>query len=326
MSLLEKRNTYKPFEYPWAYQAYKEQANMHWLPKEIPLDEDVTDWNYRLSPEEKALLTQLFRFFTQTDIDVASGYLDKYIPIFKPVEIRMMLSTFAAMEAIHIEAYALLLDTIGMPETEYAAFQEFKEMKDKHEYLESIEPTSMASIAKSLAVYSAFGEGLQLFSSFAILLNFPRFNKMKGMGQIVTYSIKDESLHVESMVKLFHTFLDEHPKIWNDRLKKEIYQACRDMVDLEDRFIDLAFSAGPMEGLSSSETKDYIRYIADRRLLQLGLKPNYGQKDNPLPWLDWIINAPEHSNFFETKSTSYSKLAYSGSWDSVWKSIDKHFL
>lgn len=320
--LLEKRDYYRPFQYPWAFLAYEEQSKMHWLPVEVPLTEDIKDWKRNLDKEERELLSQLFRFFTQADVDVAAGYIDKFLPKFKPPEIRMMLSTFASMEAIHIHAYSLLLDTVGMPEVEYQAFQEYQEMKDKHEYLNEIKVDTPKDIAHALAVYSAFGEGLQLFSSFAILLNFSRFSKMKGMGQIVTYSIKDESLHVESMIKLFHTFMDENPKLWDNHLKGRIYQSCRDMVELEDRFIDLAFGLKQIEGLTVEEVKTYIRYVADRRLLQLGLKPNYGQKTNPLPWLDWMVNGVEHSNFFETKATAYSKCSLKGNWGDLWTKLD----
>lgn len=329
MSLLESRTYFKPLKYPWAFEAYELQNKLHWLPSEVPLHEDIKDWNSRLSPEEKNLLTQLFRFFTQGDIDVAQGYYDKYIPMFKPPEIRMMLGSFAAMEAIHVHAYSLLLDTVGMPETEYQAFADYEEMASKHDYVELFDPSNCNSIhtteernreiARTLAVYSAFTEGLQLFSSFAILLNFQRFGKMKGMGQIVTWSIRDESLHVESMIKLFRTFIEENPSIWTDDFKKELYDICREMVTLEDRFIDLVFEQGGVEGLEPEEVKEYIRYIADRRLLQLGLKPNYGVKDNPLPWLEEILNGVEHANFFETRATEYSKAALSGSWSNVWK-------
>jgi ribonucleoside-diphosphate reductase beta chain len=222
------------------------------------------------------------------------------------------------MEGIHQHAYSMLLDTVGMPEVEYQRFQEFEEMKAKHDFFAGATTDSLEDIAKTLAIYSAFGEGLQLFSSFAILLNFSRFNKMKGMCQIITWSVRDESLHVDSMIKLFHAFIDENPKLWKSSLKKDIYEACKTMVELEDKFIDLCFSGGELEGLTSDEVKTYIRFIADRRCLQLGLKPIYKQKKNPLPWLDWVLNAVEHSNFFETRSTEYSKGSLTGSWDEVW--------
>lgn len=332
MSLLESRSFYKPFKYEWAFEAYLLQQQIHWLPEEVPLADDVKDWNKKLSPEEKNLLTQIFRFFTQADLDIAGGYLDKYIPIFKQPEVRMMLTAFANMESVHQHAYSLLLDTVGMPETEYKAFSEFSEMASKHDYLENIQSyygtsstpsdASLQKIAKTLAVYSAFGEGMQLFSSFAILLNFARYNKMKGMCQVVTWSIRDESLHVESMIKLFHAFIDENKRIWKNDLKAEIYQAAIDMVDLEDKFIELAFKQGGIEGLTQDGVKQYIRYIADRRLLQLGLKPKFKVKENPLTWLDWILNGVEHTNFFENRATEYSKGALTGSWENTWKGFD----
>lgn len=322
MSLLEPRANYKPFAHEWAFKAFEDQSKMHWIPTEISLKDDKDQWDHSLTKAEKDLLTQLFRFFTQADVDIAGGYIDNFLPIFKQPEVRMMLSTFAAMEAIHIQAYSYLLDTVGMPEVEYSAFMDYEAMKAKHTYLEEIKVDTHANIAKALAIYSGFGEGLQLFSSFAILLNFTRFNKMKGMGEIVTYSIKDESLHIESMIKLFHAFIEENPKLWNSTLKKEIYQACRDMVELEDKFIDLAFALGEPEGLTAAEVKVYIRYIADRRLLQLGLKPEYKQKKNPLMWVDWIVNGVEHTNFFEGRSTSYAKQGHTGSWEEVWNEID----
>lgn len=322
MGLLEKRTWYKPFQYDWCFKAYQTQNKMHWIPAEVPMHEDVRDWNGKLTKEEKSLLTQLFRFFVQADLDVASGYIDKYLPVFKTPEVRMMLCAFASTEGIHQEAYALLLDTIGMPETEYQAFQEYEDMKAKHEYLESIVPDSLENIAQTLAIYSAFGEGLQLFSSFVILLNFPRFNKMKGMGQIISWSILDEQHHVDSMIKLFHTFIDENPKLWNNNLKHKIYKACEDMVNLEDKFIDLAFAQGGVEGITQEEVKTYIRYIADRRLLQLHLKTKYKQKTNPLPWLDWMVNGVEHQNFFEGRSVAYAKGSLTGSWGDVWSKLD----
>jgi len=191
-------------------------------------------------------------------------------------------------------------------------------MADKHEYINNIKVTvkDKESIAKALAVYSGFTEGLQLFSSFIILLNFPRFGKMKGMGQIITYSIRDESLHVEAMTKLFREFIQENISVWTDDFKKEIYQACRDMVDLEDRFLDLVFEVGEIEGLTKKEMQQYIRYIADRRLLQLGLKPNYDVHDNPLTWLDDVLGV-EHQNFFEGRSTSYMKAGLRGDLEKV---------
>lgn len=327
--ILQEREYYKPLTYPWALEAWQAQQTMHWLPEEVPMKEDVSDWKNKLTDKERNLLTQIFRFFVQGDVDVANGYLDTYIPLFKCPEIRMMMSAFANMETVHVVAYAQLIETVGMPEAEYKAFKDYKEMADKHEYIANFKPIDKSlienewhrkQIAKSLAVYSAFTEGLQLFSSFAILLNFTRFGKMKGMGQIVTWSIRDESLHVNSMIKVFTTYIEENLDIWTDELKKEIYDICRKMVDLEDKFIDLAFEQGGIQGLTPEEVKQYVRYVADTRLLQLGLKPNFKVKDNPLPWLADMLNSVEHGNFFETRVTEYNRVALTGSWDDLWES------
>ena len=317
MSLLNTREYYKPFDDPWMFDYYVLQNQMHWMPESVPLHTDVKDWQ-ELTDKEKNLLTQIFRLFTQSDVDVASGYIDRYMRVFKKPESRMMMSSFANMESIHQHAYSLLLDTVGMPEIEYKAFAEYEAMADKHEYISSspLKINNKESIAKNLAIYSAFTEGLQLFSSFAILLNFPRFGKMKGMGQIVTYSIRDESLHVEAMTKLFREFMQENISLWTDDFKKEIYTVCRQMVKLEDKFLDLVFQMGDIQGLTKSEMKEYIRYIADRRLLQLGLKTNFGVKDNPIDWIDDVLGV-EHQNFFEGRATTYMKGGLKGSMESV---------
>ena len=318
MSLLDENVVYKPFRYPWCYDAWLTQQRVHWIPEEVPLADDVKDWHHKLSKEERHTLTQIFRFFTQADIEVNNCYMKHYTKVFKPTEVQMMLAAFSNIETVHIAAYSYLLDTIGMPETEYEAFLHYKEMKAKYDYMQGFNIDSKQDIAKTLAVFGGFTEGLQLFASFAILLNFPRFNKMKGMGQIVSWSVRDESLHTESIIKLFRTFISENPEIWTDELQREIYVACSTVVEHEDAFISLAFELGGVEGLNAPEVKEYIRYIADRRLIQLGLQPIFRIEANPLPWLDEILNGVEHTNFFENRATEYSKAATKGSWDEVW--------
>jgi ribonucleoside-diphosphate reductase beta chain len=315
MSLLDENPVYKPFRYPWAYDAWLIQQRIHWLPEEVPLADDVKDWNRTLSDPERNLLSQIFRFFTQSDVEVNNCYMKHYSRVFKPTEVQMMLAAFSNMETVHIAAYSHLLDTIGMPEAEYSAFLRYKAMKDKYDYMHAFGVDTKPDIAKTLAVFGAFTEGLQLFASFAILLNFPRFNKMKGMGQIVSWSVRDESLHTQSMIRLFRTFVSENPEIRTPAFERELYKACETIVTHEDAFIDLAFELGPVEGLEAAEVKRYIRYIADRRLSQLGLQPIYRAEKNPLPWLDAILNGVEHTNFFENRATEYSKAATRGSWE-----------
>ena len=315
MSLLNADPIYKPFQYPWAYDAWLTQQRVHWLPEEVPLADDVKDWHNKLSDAERNLLTQIFRFFTQSDVEVNNCYMKNYSRVFQPTEIQMMLAAFSNIETIHIAAYSHLLDTLGMPEDEYQAFLKYKEMKDKYDYMQQWGVETKEDIAKTLAVFGAFTEGLQLFASFAILMNFPRFNKMKGMGQIVSWSVRDESLHTASIIRLFRTFIKENNEVWNEKLQHDLYVNCSTVVNHEDAFIDLAFELGGVEGIDADGVKSYIRYIADRRLMQLGLQPMHHIEKNPFPWLDEMLNGVEHVNFFENRATEYSKAATRGTWD-----------
>jgi len=323
--LLTPSAAYKPFRYPWAYEFWKKQQQVHWMPEEIPLGEDLKDWAVSLSASERNLLTQIFRFFTQSDIEVADNYMERYGRVFKPTEVKMMLSSFANMETIHIAAYALLLETIGMPESEFGAFMEYEAMKNKHDFMQKFGVETNADIARTLAMFGGFTEGLQLFASFAMLMNFPRFNKMKGMGQIVSWSVRDESLHCEGIIKLYHAFNKETGAV-TPSVAADIVDCCKTVVGMEDKFIDLAFELGPVEGMTSDDIKKYIRFIADWRLRQLGLPEVYGIKENPLPWLQSMLSGVEHANFFEARSTEYSKAATRGQWhggDGVWGQFDQ---
>jgi ribonucleoside-diphosphate reductase beta chain len=320
LKLTDERSNFKPFQYPWAYDAWLKHEQSHWLHSEVPMLEDVKDWKNRLTMEEKQFLTHIFRFFTQGDIDVAGGYVKNYLPYFPQPEVRMMLLGFAAREALHVAAYSHLIETLGLPDTMYNQFLEYQAMKDKHDFVTDIaaQNTTKENTATHIATFSAFTEGMQLFSSFIMLLNFPRNGMMRGMGQIVTWSIVDETMHTENMIKLFRTYIKENPEIWNDDLKGRIYTIAEKMVELEDKFIDLAFGMGPMKNLTSEDVKQYIRYIADRRLISLGMKGIFKVKRNPLPWVEEMINAPTHTNFFENRSTDYAKGALSGKWDDIW--------
>ena len=307
MSLLIPSTTFKPFQYPWAMEYATEHEKIHWGEWELNLQDDVNDWKMgKVTDAEKNHVTQILRLFTQSDVAVADNYVELFIPKFKNNEIRNMLLSFANREGLHQRAYALLNDTLGFPDSEYQAFLEYTQMTNKIEFMTDADTSSLSGLGKAIA-RSAINEGMSLFSAFIMLLNYQRFGKFKGMCEVVEWSIRDETMHVEGMTKLFRTFCDEHPKIVNDEFKADIYSMVRRAVKLEDRVIDLAYRMGDVEGLTAKEVKQYIRYIADRRLIQLGLKPNYKVKDNPLPWLEWIVSGDSFKNFFEGVVTDYSK-------------------
>jgi len=323
IGLLTPSAGYKPFRYPQFYKYWQKQQQLHWLPEEVPLGEDIRCWGTKLTEKEKNLLTQIFRFFTQADIEVADNYMERLSTTFKPTEVKMMLAAFANMETVHIAAYSHLIDTLGLPEVEYSAFLQQPEMKAKHDYLTAFNMDTPEDVAVTLASFGGFIEGLQLFASFAMLMNFPRFNKMTGMGQIVTWSVRDETLHCDGIIQLFREFVKEQ---WAgnlpDSVANRIREVCTSVVHLEDAFIARAFELGGVEGMEAVDISLYIRFIADWRLGQLGLPPLFGVKENPLPWLAPLLNGVEHSNFFEQRATEYSKAATKGDWNEVWGAVD----
>ncbi len=312
--LMEFSDTYKPFHYPWAVDITTRHESMHWIEDELDLSEDVSDWKgNKVTKVEKEYITNILRLFTQSDVAVGQNYYDIFIPKFKNNEVRNMLGSFAAREGIHQRAYALLNETLGLPDSEYHAFLEYKEMTDKVDFMMDSDSSTLHGTGIALAKM-VFNEGISLFASFVMLLNFQRFGKMKGMGKVVEWSIRDESMHVEGNSKLFKAFCAEHSRIVDNDFKAEIYKMAKTAVKLEDKFIDLAYEVGGIEGLKAEEVKEYIRYITDRRLLQLGLKPNFKVKDNPLPWLEWVLNGADHTNFFENRVTEYEVAGLTGTW------------
>lgn len=322
-SLTTASGGFKPFRYPWAYDMWKKHEQVHWMAEEVPLGEDVKDWATRLTSPEKNLLTQVFRLFTKSDEEVANNYMDNLSRVFKPTEVRMMLSGFGAREALHIDAYSLLLETVGMPAAEYEAFAEYEAMKTKVDYWHGFNVETPEDILRTLAMFGGFAEGVQVFASFAMLMNFPRNNKMKGMGQIVSWSVRDESLHCEGILRLFHEYARETGAL-TPAIKNDIRDIGREVVRQEHKFIDLAFEQGGVEGMEPKDIKDYVEFIADWRCAQLGDLPLFGHHEtNPLPWLQPLLSGVEHANFFEARATGYSRGASKGTYGEVWSRFDQ---
>lgn len=314
MSVLVPNKTYKPFKYPWAVELAVEHEQLHWGEWEAKLQEDVAQWKTgALTSVEKEHITSLLRLFTQSDVVVGTNYLEHYLPNFKNNEIRAMLTTFASREFTHQRSYALLNDTLGLPETEFATFLEYPEMTEKVEFMADIDTSTIDGLALAVG-RSAINEGMSLFSAFVMLINYTRFGKMKGMSEIVQWSIRDETMHAEGMSHLFRTVCGENPDIMTDEFKTTVYDMVRNAVELEDAVIDLAYAGGEVQGLAASEVKEYIRFIADRRLLQMGFKANYGVERNPLPWLEPLVSTSSFDNFFETVNTEYNADGMEGEW------------
>lgn len=306
MSRLEQKSeAYKPFYFPWAVELAQDHEDIHWTEKEVDLKEDIKQWKAGdLTPNEKNHITQTLRLFTTSDVEVGGIYYDKFIPKIKNNELRNMLGSFAAREAIHQRAYALLNDTLGFDDEEFTMFKEYKVMTDKVDHMTDMSVDTPEGMALGLAK-AVFNEGVTLFASFAMLLHYQRYGKMRGMCTVVEWSIRDEEMHVKGIAKLFREYCKAYNNNFVDNnFKKIIYDLARKTVELEDLFVDLAFEK-PIEGLDKEDVKKYIRFIMDRRLVQLGLKENYYIEENPLDWLSYIINGKDHSNFFEKRVTEY---------------------
>jgi ribonucleoside-diphosphate reductase beta chain len=319
MGLLNPRPTYAPFEYEQAYKYWELQQQSHWLHTEVAMAGDINDWKMKLTESEKHVVGQILKGFTQSEVFIQEYWSQNVSKWFKKPEIQMMAATFSAFESIHAVSYAYLNDSLGLDDFE--AFLHEPTAKAKIDRLMETKGKSREDIAKSLAIFSAFNEGVNLFSSFAVLLNFSRFNKMKGLGQIIAFSIKDESLHSEAGCWLFRTLISEYPDIWTDELKKEIYEAARVTVQLEDAFIDKAFELGPIEGLDPSDLKAFIRHRVNTKLQDLGLKMNYKNVDKEaltrMAWFDVLSAGVSHADFFASRVTDYSKgsIDFSRIWD-----------
>lgn len=318
MSILTPRATYAPFEYEQAYKYWELQQQSHWLHTEIAMSSDINDWKLNLSDSEKNIVGHILKGFTQSEVFIQEYWSQMVSKWFKKPEIQMMSASFASMESIHAVAYAYLNQSLGLED--FSAFLHEPTAKAKIDRLIETKGKSKEEIACSIAIFSAFNEGVNLFSSFAILLNFSRFNKMKGLGQIIAFSIKDESLHSEAGCWLFRTLIKEFPDIWTDELKKSIHDAARTTVELEDNFIDKTFDLGEIEGITSKDMKNFIRYRCNTKLEDLGLKKNWKNLDKEalkrMEWFSVLSSGVSHSDFFASRVDSYAKGVCD--WSKIW--------
>ncbi len=309
MSLIKERNYYKPFEYQQAFEFYKDQHRAHWLADEIPLASDLNDWKLKLSDTEKNLIGNILKSFAQTEVHVNDYWSSKVSQWFPKPEIVAMTSTFGAFEAIHAEAYARLNEELGLDD--FQAFLEDEAAKNKIERLLDTKSETLEEKAQSLAIFSAFTEGVNLFSSFAILMSFQLRNLMKGTGQIVAWSVRDESLHSKAGCWLFRTLLEENPELNTPGLRTKVIEACELSVHLEFDFIDKAFELGDIENLNKEQLKNFIKQRANDKMVELGYAHIYNDIDpNLLKQMEWfghLTGGVEHQDFFSQRPTSYAK-------------------
>ena len=315
--ITEPRIFYKPFEYQDAFDFYKNQHRAHWLADEVPLASDLNDWKLKLNESEKNLIGNILKSFAQTEVHVNDYWSTKVSVWFPKPEIQAMARVFADFESIHAEAYARLNEELGLDN--FAAFLEDEVSKDKIERLIEVPGTTIEEKAISLAIFSAFTEGVNLFSSFAILMSFQLRNLMKGTSQIVEWSVRDESLHSKAGCWLFRTLLQEQPELDTDELRNKITEACQLSVQLEFDFIDKAFEMGEVEGLNKNQLKAFIKARANEKMVELGYNAIYNDIEPSLlkqmEWFGHLTSGKTHQDFFAGRVTNYSKST--ADWDDL---------
>ena len=307
--ITEPRNFYKPFEYQTAFDFYKDQHRAHWLADEVPLASDLNDWKLKLNDSERNLIGNILKSFAQTEVHVNDYWSTKVSLWFPKPEVQAMARVFADFESIHAEAYARLNEELGLDD--FAAFLEDEEAKAKIDRLVETPGETLHEKALSLAIFSAFTEGVNLFSSFAVLMSFQLRNLMKGTGQIVEWSVRDESLHSKAGCWLFRTLVSENSDLDDHKLMGEIYKACEVSVNLEFDLIDKAFEMGDIEGLSKEQLKNFIKARANEKLNELGYTPLYNDVDpnlmREMEWFNHLTSGKTHQDFFANRVTDYSK-------------------
>lgn len=304
--IFDIRQTYRPFEYPQFYEFYRNQQLVHWTKDEINLGQDVQDWNMYLTQNEKDVIGGILKGFTQMEI-LVGDYWRKIAEWFPKPEIAMMASAFSYFESIHMDNYAMINEQLQLDD--FSAFLYDTATKEKLDYfIERPEITSKEEIAKSIAIFSAFAEGCLLFSSFAVLLSFQKENLMKGVGQIVSFSIRDENSHSQGGIYLFNKIIEEYPEI-KDKIKNDILEAANICYQLEEQFLNNLFKTGNIRTLTKEELLNFVKDRLNLKLQELGYEKIFEINKELLKNISWfgsLSSGREFGDFFATRVSEYS--------------------
>jgi ribonucleoside-diphosphate reductase beta chain len=331
MGLFDNRVPFKPFEYPEYYtEGWLKQAQAFWLHTEIPMQGDIKDWNENLSVEEKNLVGNILLGFAQTECAVSDYWTTMVTEWFPKHEIKQMAMMFGSQETIHATAYSYLNESLGLEDFE--AFLHEPATADRFENLanitnrytwEDLKTNSDArkEIARSLAIFSAFTEGVALYSSFAVLYSFQMRNKLKGIGQQMKWSVRDESLHSKMGCQLFRHMCDEYPELKQDA-KSAVEEAANIMLELELKYIDKMFEMGDLENLKKTDLINFIRRRVNEKYNELGYEGKLFDYDadsaNELEWFYHLTGGTTHTDFFAVRPTDYSKANEGEDWNDLW--------
>ena len=326
-TLFKERIEYKPFEYPVYYnEGWLKQAQAFWLHTEISMQGDVKDWNENLTKSEKNLVGNILLGFAQTECAVSDYWTGMVTKWFPKHEIKQMAIMFGSQETIHATAYSYLNETLGLEDFKAflhepataAKFEFLVETKAEYTHEDLFNSADVRKdVARSLAIFSAFADGVSLYSSFAVLYSFQMRNFLKGIGQQMKWSVRDESLHSKMGCQLFRHMCEEYPEL-KDAVQVMVEEAANLMVEMELKFIDKMFEMGDLENLKAVDLKEFIKKRANEKLNELGYESIFHYNDDKASNLDWfyhLTGGHTHTDFFAIRSTDYSKAGENEDWD-----------
>ena len=322
MGLFDERVAYKPFDYPEYYtEGWLKQAQAFWLHTEISMQSDIKDWNERLDKKEKNLVGNILLGFAQTECAVSDYWTQKVVSWFPKHEIRQMAMMFGSQETVHAVAYSYLNETLKLED--YEAFLHEPATARRFDNLVAYDGTSSVGIGTSLAIFSAFAEGVSLYSAFAVLYSFQLRNLLKGIGQQMKWSVRDESLHSKMGCQLFRHMCQEDENLLAE-CREDVVKAAETMVKLEENYIDKMFEMGDIEGIKAIDLKQFIKKRANEKLVELGyvdLGSYFAYDTKAASNLDWfyhLTGGVTHTDFFAIRPTDYSKANEGEDFEDIW--------
>lgn len=319
-------NQLMPLKYEWAWEHYLNGCRNHWQPQEVPMGRDIAQWRGgELTDDERRVVLRNLGFFSTAESLVANNLI---LAIFRHItnpECRQYLLRQAFEEAIHTHAFHYIVESLGLDghaiftmhrEVNSIAGKDELEMALTAELLDPSFTTATTAGAQrfleNLIGYYVIMEGIFFYSGFAMMLSFHRQNRLTGIGQQFQYILRDESTHLNFGIDLINGIVAEHPEVWTADLRRRATARIEQAVELEVAYAEDCLPRGIL-GLNAGLFRDYVRYIADRRLERIGLPPRFGGA-NPFPWMSETIDLRKEKNFFETRVVEYQSAA-GLSWD-----------
>jgi ribonucleoside-diphosphate reductase beta chain len=318
-------NQLMPLKYKWAWEHYLNGCANHWMPTEVPMGKDIELWKSNsLSEDERRVIMRNLGFFSTAESLVGNNIV---LAIFKHVtnpEVRQYLLRQAFEEAIHTHTFLYIVESLTLNQGEvFNMYNEINSINEKDKFemeltadilspnFTTSTPEGAQKFLENLIGYYIIMEGLFFYSGFVMILSFHRQNKMTGIGEQFQYILRDETIHLNFGIDLINGIKEENPEIWTAEFQDHIVNKIKQAVELEIKYAQDCLPRGIL-GLTAPMFREYVQYIADRRLERIGLKAQYRSK-NPFPWMSETIDLGKEKNFFETRVTEYQSSA-SLSW------------